>query len=53
MGPCLRDIQEAAENFREIISPSPLVYSGYFSRKYKADIVTHLEREGYAVRLVY
>jgi threonine dehydratase len=43
MGPCLRDIQEAAESFRGIISPSPLVFSGYFSRKFKADIFLKLE----------
>jgi hypothetical protein len=34
MGPCLRDIQEAAEYLRGTIRPSPLVHSGYFSRKF-------------------
>lgn len=43
MGPCLRDIQEAAEYLREIIRPSPLVHSGYFSRKFNADIFLKLE----------
>lgn len=41
--PTLEDIKKAQKRLSEIISPSPLIYSGIFSRMFGADVFLKLE----------
>jgi threonine dehydratase len=41
--PCFQDIQEAEKNLQKIINPSPLIHSGYLSRKLGAEVLLKLE----------
>lgn len=43
MGPGIREIRDAYDRFKDIIHPSPLLRSGYFSRLFGADVYLKLE----------